>query len=668
MYTSATAELEALETSIEDTETRSLRVKRLKEIVDTGNSRMEEHKKVIESLARGVVQEYIECAKSGDAHNHAALFTILSIWLEHPEALPTTASNLCSLPARKLLPMASQLAARLGRTGSEVLDRGIRSVLFFAAKRYPHVVVPHLLQLAFGDAFSPSEEVVNPDQGQLSAARNILQELRQSGVSRDSLASNGCANGSATADIHVTDILDQTRHLFELYLAIAWVGVDTTKELVKKSVQSSSGSLDHLLEEAAKMKTRHKLGNGFRLYKLLQSKRRVSIAPILTQPQTTFGVEPPCIYIEGFSAPDNKGGRKPAEFLTAGGINMPNIVNCWGSDGRIYKQLVKGRDDIRQDAVMQQFFCLVNELLRRDEQARLRALRLRVYSVVPLAPTAGILQWVEGTIPLMQYLTGPNGAHERYRPADMKHKEARTIMERVRTNKNPNRLKVEDEYSRVCKNLKPVMHHFFHERWSAAVDWYDRRLLYSRSLGTSSMVGFVVGLGDRHSSNILIDTLSAELVHIDLGIAFDQGTLLRTPECVPFRLTRDLEDALGVTGVDGPMRGAAEQTMRGLRKHSEALLSTLQVVVHNPLYRWSLDHKRMQSGAGAQGTRLGPQRVGVVNLEAERALMRVQLKLEGRVHGCSECLGIEGQVQHLIVQARDPERLSRMFEGWASWL
>jgi len=31
------------------------------------------------------------------------------------------------------------------------------------------------------------------------------------------------------------------------------------------------------------------------------------------------------------------------------------------------------------------------------------------------------------------------------------------------------------------------------------------------------MIGYIVGLGDRHCSNLLIDQKTAELVHIDLG-------------------------------------------------------------------------------------------------------------------------------------------------------
>ena len=41
---------------------------------------------------------------------------------------------------------------------------------------------------------------------------------------------------------------------------------------------------------------------------------------------------------------------------------------------------------------------------------------------------------------------------------------------------------------------------------------------------------------------------TAEVVHIDLGIAFEQGRLLATPERVPFRMTRDMVDGFGISG------------------------------------------------------------------------------------------------------------------------
>lgn len=60
--------------------------------------------------------------------------------------------------------------------------------------------------------------------------------------------------------------------------------------------------------------------------------------------------------------------------------------------------------------------------------------------------------------------------------------------------------------------------------------WFSSRLAYARSVAVTSIVGYVVGLGDRHASNILLDQKSGELIHIDLGIAFDQVSTLVKPE------------------------------------------------------------------------------------------------------------------------------------------
>jgi ataxia telangiectasia mutated family protein len=50
------------------------------------------------------------------------------------------------------------------------------------------------------------------------------------------------------------------------------------------------------------------------------------------------------------------------------------------------------------------------------------------------------------------------------------------------------------------------------------------------------------------------DKTTAELVHIDLGIAFEQGKILPKPETIPFRLTRDIVDGFGPCGVEGTFR------------------------------------------------------------------------------------------------------------------
>ncbi len=53
--------------------------------------------------------------------------------------------------------------------------------------------------------------------------------------------------------------------------------------------------------------------------------------------------------------------------------------------------------------------------------------------------------------------------------------------------------------------------------------------------------------------------------------------MLNTPETVPFRLTRDVVDGMGVAGVEGVFRHSCEHTLRVLRARREALITVLEV-------------------------------------------------------------------------------------------
>lgn len=82
------------------------------------------------------------------------------------------------------------------------------------------------------------------------------------------------------------------------------------------------------------------------------------------------------------------------------------------------------------------------------------------------------------------------------------------------------------KFAELRKRVRPVMRHYFTERTKDPSSWYRMRLCYARSVATTSIVGHIIGLGDRHLSNILLDNDNGEVVHIDLGIAFEQVSKL----------------------------------------------------------------------------------------------------------------------------------------------
>jgi serine-protein kinase ATM len=193
---------------------------------------------------------------------------------------------------------------------------------------------------------------------------------------------------------------------------------------------------------------------------------------------------------------------------------------------------------------MEQIFLLVNILLRENIETNKRNLNIRTYNVVSLSQQIGVIEWVENTMPIQTYLIGDrnsykSSAHYRYRPYDHSHFDIRKKVESQFDRDDSNEEKL-NFYLEIIEKFKPVFHHFFLENFTNPIDWYYQQLSYTRSVATSSMVGFILGLGDRHNQNILIDKSTSEVIHIDLGIAFDQGKLLGIPELVPFRLTRDI--------------------------------------------------------------------------------------------------------------------------------
>jgi serine/threonine-protein kinase ATR len=132
-----------------------------------------------------------------------------------------------------------------------------------------------------------------------------------------------------------------------------------------------------------------------------------------------------------------------------------------------------------------------------------------------------------------------------------------------------------------------VFGEWFLQTWPEPTAWLASRTAYGRTLAVMSMIGFVLGLGDRHCENILLDSSTGDIVHVDLNCLFDKGKTFNIPEKVPFRLTHNLVDALGVTGVEGVFRKAAEISLSVLRQNSESLMSVLEAFVHDPLVEWT---------------------------------------------------------------------------------
>ncbi|CAE8642170.1 unnamed protein product, partial [Polarella glacialis] len=589
-------------------------------------------KEFVKGLALNCVKQLARCLVEGSQENLTQVACrFLSLWFEYsqeyPEVTTTVREVTPKLKLGALMPFIYQLASRLDGGSTSGASQGsaaafqqtLDELLVKLASRGTDALWP-LVQLRNGDQVHESmrhSQSFVADTAKTKAAARVLEQLRKKPEVRSVLAT--------------VEVLNR------FYLAIAFHPIQKEK---RGSIEVPFTSVAH--------------------YREVREALRVAPVPVPTAPP---GVEggPPQACIHAFEG---------VFRIAPQGISCPKDIKVRDSTGREHRQLVKGQDDLRQDAVMQQLFRLLNDVFEDNPKSRQTNLRLRTYQAVPLSPCAGIVEWVQNTDTIGDLLVGHNekhytdGAHTKYRPKDWNHNDCRKHMNDV---KGSSRALQEKALAHVYEKIKPVMHLLFLERFPSPADWHSARQNYARSVAVSSMVGYVVGLGDRHTNNILFDKLTGEIVHIDFGYTFEAGTALSIPERVPFRLTRDMVAGLGCLGTCGLFRRCCETAMEVLRSSAPLVLGVTDVFVHDPLYSWALNGNKAKQQSdpqqSAQSHRTSPAADG--NEMAKRALMTVKGKLLGE--SGSAALGVPAHVGQVIHEAMDISNLCRMFGGWSQW-
>ena len=51
--------------------------------------------------------------------------------------------------------------------------------------------------------------------------------------------------------------------------------------------------------------------------------------------------------------------------------------------------------------------------------------------------------------------------------------------------------------------------------------WFAARLAFTRTTAVMSMMGYILGLGDRHLENINVDTTTGQIFHVDMNSLFN---------------------------------------------------------------------------------------------------------------------------------------------------
>jgi serine/threonine-protein kinase ATR len=335
------------------------------------------------------------------------------------------------------------------------------------------------------------------------------------------------------------------------------------------------------------------------------------------------------------------------DVLVLNSLQRPRKINVKGTDGRIYGLLCKPKDDLRKDQRLMEFNSMINRALKKDADSSQRRLYIKTYAVTPLNEECGLLEWVDNLKTLRDIILHLY----KNRGITMNYTEIRTLLDEACSGKDKSKFHIFDD--KILPAYPPVFHEWFVQMFPEPSAWFTARLRYTRSAAVMSMVGMVLGLGDRHGENILFEEGNGGTFHVDFNCLFDKGLTFEKPERVPFRLTQNMVDAFGVYGYEGPFRKSCELTLRILRQNEDTLMTILETFLYDPTTDF-LGPKKKRNVTNVPET---PQEV----------LDSVQSKVKGLMRGESVPLSVEGQVLELIQQAVSTENLASMYIGWCSW-
>ncbi|MES1922601.1 hypothetical protein MHBO_004116, partial [Bonamia ostreae] len=106
-----------------------------------------------------------------------------------------------------------------------------------------------------------------------------------------------------------------------------------------------------------------------------------------------------------------------------------------------------------------------------------------------------------------------------------------------------------------------------------------------------SMIGYVLGVGDRHLWNILLHLKTGKIAHIDYNVCFDKGKRLAIPETVPFRFTKIFRGAISPSNIN-LFKSTCCKVLVTMRQNRKTLIAILSKLEKCPLENWRKSCKK----------------------------------------------------------------------------
>ncbi|KAK7881229.1 hypothetical protein WMY93_029638 [Mugilogobius chulae] len=309
------------------------------------------------------------------------------------------------------------------------------------------------------------------------------------------------------------------------------------------------------------------------------------------------------------------GRSKPLPEYHAKITGFDERVKVMSSIRRPKRLIIRG-DDERDHPFLriEQLFSVMNIVLSHDTACTHRGLQLRTYQVIPINTRIGLIEWMENTCTLKDFLTNTLTDTEKKsatRPNEAYNEFLLGIGQKYSKNQSNLILFYNLAYrkasrSDVVKNFQNVLQlvprdllkRAFLKMCNSPEAYLSLRSHFISSHALLCVSHWVLGIGDRHLSNFMINTETGGMIGIDFGHAFGSATqFLPVPELMPFRLTQQFVNLMQPLKESGLIQSVMVHSLRAFRAEPDLLLNTMDVFVKEPSLDWkNFELKQLKKG------------------------------------------------------------------------
>ncbi|KAM9337515.1 DNA-dependent protein kinase catalytic subunit [Symphorus nematophorus] len=396
-------------------------------------------------------------------------------------------------------------------------------------------------------------------------------------------------------------------------------------------------------------------------------------------------------------------------------IRRPKRLIIRGDDERDHPFLAKGGEDLRQDQRIEQLFTVMNILLSHDTACTHRGLQLRTYQVIPINTRIGLIEWMENTCTLKEFVQSTMTKEEEQRAAGCSegyNKWLSTFAPKSSTQgvalytwayEKAKRAETVNNFLKVLQHVpSDLLKRAFLKMCNSPEAFLSLRSHFISSHALLCVSHWILGIGDRHLSNFMINMETGGMIGIDFGHAFGSATqFLPVPELMPFRLTQQFVNLMQPLKESGLIQSIMVHSLRAYRAEPDLLLNTMDVFVKEPSLDWkNFELKQLKKG----GTWTKDVNTKEINWYPLQKVNFARRKLEGanpaaitseelklgfeknsafsgmqavalgtkeynvRAQLPAAGLSVEKQVDCLLDQAMDQNVLGRVWVGWEPWV